>query len=145
MNTPCVYIVGAGPGDPALISVRGRRLLERADVVVYDHRVSAATLRLARADAEKIDVGPAAPRTLDQEAISYLIADKAREGKLVARLKWGDPFVFARGGEEALYLTEQGVPFEIVPGVGGVSTVIVAWVPSPDASAPIAHVTTPEE
>src|ERR671934_407035 len=88
-----VFIVGAGPGDPTLISVRGRRYLESADVVVYDHRVHARLLRLARADAEKIDVGPAAPRPLDQEAISILLAEKAREHKNVVRLKWGDPFV----------------------------------------------------
>ena len=117
MNTPCVYIVGAGPGDPSLISVRGRRYLERADVVVYDHRVSVAMLRLARPDAEKIDVGPAAPRPLDQEAISILLAEKVREGKTVVRLKLGDPFVFDSGGKEALLLHEQGIPFEIVPGI----------------------------
>jgi uroporphyrinogen III methyltransferase/synthase len=112
-----VYIVGAGPGDPSLISVRGRRYLERADVVVYDHRILAATLRLARADAEKIDVGPAAPRPLDQEAISILLAEKVREGKSVVRLKLGDPFVFDSGGKEALLLHEQGIPYDIVPGI----------------------------
>lgn len=117
MNTPCVYIVGAGPGDPSLISVRGRRYLERADVVVYDHRISAATLRLARPDAEKIDVGPAAPRTLDQEAISILLAEKVREGKTVVRLKLGDPFVFDSGGKEALLLHEQGIAYDVVPGI----------------------------
>src|SRR5438034_2149742 len=112
-----VSIVGAGPGDPTLISVRGRRYLESADVVVYDHRVHARLLRLARPDAEKIDVGPAAPRPLDQEAISILLAEKAREHKSVVRLKWGDPFVFDSGGKEALFLHEQGVPFEVVPGI----------------------------
>jgi uroporphyrinogen III methyltransferase/synthase len=112
-----VYIVGAGPGDPTLISVRGRRYLESADVVVYDHRVHARLLRLARADAEKIDVGAAAPRPLDQDAISILLAEKARERKTVVRLKWGDPFVFDSGGKEALFLHEQGVPFEVVPGI----------------------------
>jgi uroporphyrinogen III methyltransferase / synthase len=117
MNTPCVYIVGAGPGDPALISVRGQRCLESADVVVYDHRVHARLLRSARADAEKIDVGRAAPNPLEQEAISYLLADKVREGKTVVRLKWGDPFVFDSGGKEALFLHEQRLPFEVVPGV----------------------------
>ena len=117
MNKPCVYIVGAGPGDPSLISVRASRYLERADVVVYDHRVSAAMLRLARPDAEKIDVGPAAPRPLDQEAISILLAEKVREGKIVVRLKLGDPFVFDSGGKEALLLHEQGVAYEIVPGI----------------------------
>lgn len=117
MNKPCVYIVGAGPGDPLLISVRGRRYLERADVVVHDHRIAAATLRLARADAEKIDVGPAAPRPLDQEAISILLAEKVREGKTVVRLKLGDPFVFDSGGKEALLLHEQGIAYDVVPGI----------------------------
>ncbi len=117
MNTPCVYIVGTGPGDPSLISVRGRRCLQAADVIIYDHRVHPALLRLARADAEQIDVGAAAPRPLDQDAISFLIAEKAREGRTVARLKWGDPFVFDSGGKEALFLHEQGVPFEVVPGI----------------------------
>ena len=100
MNTPCVYLVGTGPGDPSLISVRGRRCLEAADVIVYDHRVHPALLRVARPDAERIDVGAAAPSALDQDAISFLIAEKAREGRTVARLKWGDPFVFDSGGKE---------------------------------------------
>lgn len=117
MNRPCVYIVGAGPGDPALISVRGQRCLGAADVVVYDHRIHARLLRLARAGAERIDVGAAAPKPLDQDAISYLLADKVRDGKTVVRLKWGDPFVFDGGGKEALFLHEQGVPFEVVPGI----------------------------
>jgi uroporphyrinogen III methyltransferase / synthase len=117
MNTPCVYLVGAGPGDPSLISVRGRRFLEAADVVVYDHRVHAGLLRMARPEAERIDVGAAAPRPLDQDAICFLVAEKAREGKTVARLKWGDPFVFDSGGKEALFLHEQGIPFEVVPGI----------------------------
>jgi uroporphyrinogen III methyltransferase/synthase len=112
-----VYIVGAGPGDPSLISVRGQRCLERADVVVYDHRVHVRLLRAARADAERIDVGPAAPRPLEQDAISFLLAEKAREGKTVVRLKWGDPFVFDSGGKEALFLHEQGVSFEVIPGI----------------------------
>jgi uroporphyrinogen III methyltransferase / synthase len=117
MTKPCVYIVGTGPGDPSLISVRGRRLLEGADVVIYDHRVSAALLRTARLDAETIDVGPAAPKALDQEAISILLAEKVREGKSIVRLKWGDPFVFDSGGKEALLLREQGISFEIIPGI----------------------------
>jgi uroporphyrinogen III methyltransferase/synthase len=116
-NLPSVFIVGAGPGDPGLITVRGLRQLEAADVVVYDHQVHPRLLRSARADAEKIDVGPAAPRPLDQEAISLLLVEKAREGKRVVRLKWGDPFVFDSGGKEALFLHEQQVPFEVVPGV----------------------------
>src|SRR5919199_6162991 len=117
MSKPCVYIVGAGPGDPSLISVRGQRYLEAADVVVYDHRIHSRLLRIARADAERIDVGPPAPRPLEQDAISILVAEKAREGKTVVRLKWGDPFVFDSGGKEALFLHEQGIPFEVVPGI----------------------------
>jgi uroporphyrinogen III methyltransferase/synthase len=116
-KSPCVFIVGAGPGDPGLISVRGQRHLEAADVVVYDHQVHARLLRSARHDAEKIDVGPAAPRALDQDAISLLLVEKAREGKTVVRLKWGDPFVFDSGGKEALFLHEQQIPFEVVPGI----------------------------
>jgi uroporphyrinogen III methyltransferase/synthase len=112
-----VYIVGAGPGDPSLVSVRGQRCLQAADVVVYDHRVHPRLLRLARPDAERIDVGPAAPKSLDQDAICFLLAEKAREGRTVVRLKWGDPFVFDSGGKEALFLHEQGVPFEVVPGI----------------------------
>lgn len=117
MNMPCVYIVGTGPGDPSLISVRGRRILEGADVVVYDHQVAPALLRAAPHGAERIDVGPAAPRPFDQEAISILLAEKVAEGKSVVRLKWGDPFVFDSGGKEALLLREQGVAFEVVPGI----------------------------
>jgi uroporphyrinogen III methyltransferase / synthase len=117
MNTPCVYIVGAGPGDPSLVSVRGRQYLQAGDVVVYDHRVHSRLLRLAKASAERIDVGAAAPKPLEQDAICYLLAEKAREGKTVVRLKWGDPFVFDSGGKEALFLHEQGIPFEVVPGI----------------------------
>lgn len=116
-KSPCVYLVGAGPGDPGLISVRGLRHLENADVVVYDHQVHGRLLRSARAEAEKIDVGPAAPRPMDQDAISLLLVEKAREGKNVVRLKWGDPFVFDSGGKEALFLHEQQIPFEVVPGI----------------------------
>ena len=117
MKSPCVYIVGAGPGDPTLISVRGQRYLEAADVVVYDHRVHARLLRGARPGAERIDVGPAAPKPLEQDAICFLLAEKAREGKTVVRLKWGDPFVFDSGGKEALFLHEQRIPFEGIPGI----------------------------
>jgi uroporphyrinogen III methyltransferase/synthase len=117
MPTSLVYLIGAGPGDPGLITARGLKCLSMADVVLYDHLVHPRLLRAARRDAEKIDVGTAAPQPLEQEAICYLLAEKAREGKVVARLKWGDPFVFDRGGAEALFLHEQGVPFEVVPGV----------------------------
>jgi uroporphyrinogen III methyltransferase/synthase len=125
-----VYLIGAGPGDPGLITVRGRECLASADVVLYDHLVHARLLRHARQDAETIDVGTAAPRALEQEAICYLLAEKAREGKVVARLKWGDPFVFDHGGAEALFLHEQGVRFEVVPGVpAGVAVPSYAGVP----------------
>src|SRR5258706_13400926 len=112
-----VYLIGAGPGDPGLITVRGLKCLEAADVVLYDHLVHARLLRHARPDAEKIDVGGAAPQPLEQEAICYLLAEKAREEKTVARLKCGDPFVFDGGGSEALFLHEQGLRFEVVPGI----------------------------
>ena len=112
-----VYLIGAGPGDPGLLTVRGRECLEAADVVLYDHLVPARLMRYARADAEKIDMGVASPQPVEQEAICYLLAEKAREGKVVARLKWGDPFVFDSGGPEALFLHEQGIRFEVVPGV----------------------------
>jgi uroporphyrinogen III methyltransferase/synthase len=114
---PLVYIIGTGPGDPGLLTVRGLRALKDADVVIYDHLVHPRVLRSAKQDAEKIDVGSAAPKPLAQEAICYLLAEKAREGKVVARLKWGDPFVFDRGGEEALFLHEQGVAFDVIPGI----------------------------
>ena len=117
MSEATVYLIGAGPGDPGLVSARGLRYLALADVVLYDHHVNPRLLRYARSDAELIDVGPAAPQPLEQEAISYLLVEKAREGQTVARLKWGDPFVFDRGGEEALFLHEHGVPFVVVPGV----------------------------
>jgi uroporphyrinogen III methyltransferase/synthase len=125
-----VYLIGAGPGDPGLITVRGLECLSAADVVLYDHLVHTRLLRHARPSAEKIDVGIAAPRALEQEAICYLLAEKAREGKIVARLKWGDPFVFDHGGTEALFLHEQGVRFEVVPGVpAGVGVPSYAGVP----------------
>jgi uroporphyrinogen III methyltransferase/synthase len=114
---PIVYLIGTGPGDPGLITARGARYLAAADVVLYDHIVSPRLLRYPRQDAEKIDVGRAAPQPLDQEAINYLLVEKAREGKIVARLKWGDPFLFDRGGQEALFLHEHGIPFEVVPGI----------------------------
>ena len=116
-GAPLVYIVGAGPGDPSLISLRGYRCLQRADVVIYDHRVQGRLLRWAPASAERIDVGPSSPKPLEQDAVALLVAEKAREGRLVVRLKWGDPFVFDTGGKEALLLAQHGIPFEIIPGI----------------------------
>lgn len=111
-----VYLIGAGPGDPGLLTARGVRLLGLADVVVYD-RIVEGVLRWARPDAERLAVGGPAERDAAQEAISILLAEKAREGHTVARLKWGDPFLFASGAKEVLFLHEQGIPFEVVPGV----------------------------
>lgn len=109
-------IIGAGPGDPGLITARGLRLLSQADVVVYDTVVE-PVVRWARADAERIAVGSPADDDTAQSAISMLLAEKAREGLLVARLKWGDPFLFDSGGREAMFLHDQRIPFDIVPGV----------------------------
>ena len=117
MTRAAVFLIGAGPGDPGLISVRGLQCLQLADVVLHDHQVHPRLLRQARPGAETIDVGGAALKPLEQEAICYLLAEKAREGKIVARLKWGDPFVFDSGGSEALFLHEQGLRFEVVPGI----------------------------
>jgi uroporphyrinogen III methyltransferase/synthase len=125
-----VYLVGAGPGDPSLITVRGLRCLERADVVVYDHLVHPRLLSSAPADAERIDVGAAAPQPGEQDAICMLVAEKAREGKVVVRLKWGDPFFFDSGGKEAIFLHEQGIAFEVVPGLpAGIAVPSYAGVP----------------
>jgi uroporphyrinogen III methyltransferase / synthase len=127
---PAVYLIGTGPGDPGLITVHGLNHLRAADVVVYDHLVPVRLLRYARQGAELIDVGVASPQLMAQDAISYLLVEKAREGKLIARLKWGDPFVFDRGGAEALFLHEHGVPFEVVPGIAaGLAVPAYAGVP----------------
>ncbi|MGV3758605.1 MAG: uroporphyrinogen-III C-methyltransferase, partial [Actinomycetota bacterium] len=113
-----VYLVGAGPGDPGLLTVRGAEVLGRADVVVYDRLSVEALLDLAPAGAERISVGKA-PRqvTMTQEQINDLLVDKGRAGGTVVRLKGGDPFVFARGGEEAAALAAAGIGYEIVPGI----------------------------
>jgi uroporphyrinogen III methyltransferase/synthase len=113
-----VFLVGAGPGDPKLLTLRGREVLENADVVFYDALIGEAILRWVHNDAEKIFVGKrAGAHALSQEEINGLIIEKAREGKTVCRLKGGDPFVFGRGGEEALACVQNQIPFEIVPGI----------------------------
>lgn len=113
-----VILVGAGPGDPGLLTMRGAEALRTADVVVYDRLVSGEVLDLAPPWAERVYAGKAPGQAaIDQESINQLLVERAVEGKCVVRLKGGDPFVFGRGGEEALACARAGVPFEVVPGV----------------------------
>lgn len=113
-----VYLVGAGPGDPGLLTLKGARAIATADVLVYDYLAAAPIVALAPPDCEKIYVGKkAGTHTLPQAEIARLIVRLGREGKRVVRLKGGDPFVFGRGGEEADELAAAGIPFEIVPGI----------------------------
>ena len=116
-----VYLVGAGPGDAGLLTLRGAELLRRADVVVYDMLVNPALLRLAPATAELISRGSrGSPGAFSQEALTALMIARAREGKCVVRLKGGDPYIFGRGGEEAEELAAAHMPFEVVPGVSSI-------------------------
>lgn len=113
-----VYLVGAGPGDPELITVKGLRCLRRADVLLYDRLVAPELVDEAPPTAERIYVGKApGQHRCTQDEINALMIEKARQGHTVVRLKGGDPFVFGRGGEEVLALAEAGIPFEVVPGI----------------------------
>ena len=126
--TGCVYLVGAGPGDPGLITVRGLDLLRRCDALVYDRLVAPELLDEAPAEALRISRDP-----LSQDEISELLVRLGRRGLEVVRLKGGDPFLFGRGGEEALALALAGVQFEVVPGVSSLAAVPAA------ASIPVTH------
>jgi len=126
-----VYLVGAGPGDPGLFTLKGKGLLECADVVVYDALVSAAILAMINPQAEKIDAGKRRGRhSLTQDEITQLLMEKAQDNAIVVRLKGGDPFIFGRGGEEMADLVNVGVSVEVVPGItSGIAAPAYAGIP----------------
>ena len=129
-----VYLVGAGPGDPELLTLRAVRLLQKADVIVYDHLVSSGVLDFASPKAQRIYAGKRRnEHTLRQEQINALLVQLANDGKQVVRLKGGDPFIFGRGGEELQILAANGIEFEVVPGVTAASGV------SSFAGIPLTH------
>ena len=113
-----VYLVGAGPGHPELLTLKAAELIKRGDVIIYDRLIQEEVLALARSSAERIYMGkPLGKHESRQDEVNELLVRKARDGKSVIRLKGGDPFLFGRGGEEAEYLADHGIPFEVIPGV----------------------------
>jgi uroporphyrinogen III methyltransferase/synthase len=111
-----IYLVGAGPGDPGLLTLKGKKILEKAEVIIYDRLVGDGILALGNPEAEYIYVGKMAGKhALSQDEINDLLVKKVATGKIVVRLKGGDPFLFGRGGEEALYIRERGYDYEVVP------------------------------
>ena len=134
MKRSMVYLVGAGPGDPKLITIKGMECIKKADIIIYDYLVNVELLRAARPDVEFIYVGKqGGAHTLSQDEINQLLVKKAQGDKIVTRLKGGDPYVFGRGGEEALVLYENHIPFEVVPG-------ITAAIATPNyAGIPVTH------
>jgi uroporphyrinogen III methyltransferase/synthase len=126
-----VYLIGAGPGDPGLLTLKGKQCLELADVVIYDYLANPLLLGYAPVDAEQIYVGKVrGNHHLPQQETNALLAEKAAQGKQVVRLKGGDPYIFGRGGEEAAFLRERGVPFEVIPGVtAGFAAAAYAGIP----------------
>lgn len=128
-----ISLVGAGPGDPELLTIRGLRRLQQADVIVHDALVGTGVLALARPGAELIDVGKRPGAPVPQELINALLVQLAGSGGNIVRLKGGDPFVFGRGGEEALALAAAGLDFEVVPGVSSVIAAPAA------AGIPVTH------
>ncbi|HTE63925.1 MAG TPA: uroporphyrinogen-III C-methyltransferase [Solirubrobacteraceae bacterium] len=149
MTPGTVYLVGAGPGDPGLLTVRAAELIGRADVILHDRLIPPGVLDRARPDAEIVFVGKqGGGEQVPQREIDRLLLDRARAGKDVVRLKGGDPFVFGRGGEEALVCLEAGVPFEVVPGVtAGVAAPAYAGIPVThrDLASGVAFVTGHED
>jgi uroporphyrinogen III methyltransferase/synthase len=131
MKNGLVYLIGAGPGDPGLITVRGKECIALADVVIYDYLANSDLLKLARPDSELIYAGKVGgAHNHAQSLINDMLVGKAQEGKIIARLKGGDPFVFGRGGEECEALTDAGIPFVVVPGVtAGIGAAAYAGIP----------------
>jgi uroporphyrin-III C-methyltransferase len=140
-----VYLVGAGPGDPELITVKGLKCIQQADVILYDRLINEELLTYAKQDAELIFCGKLPGyHTMQQETINHFLIRHAKKGKTVVRLKGGDPFVFGRGGEEAEALAKHGIDFEIVPGItSGIAAAAYAGIPVThrDFSSSVAFIT----